>query len=218
MRETISNSSTMNQLQSVLGGVKDLISSEGDLNIEKDRIRRMIEQVDYLVGKHDEYCEQIYTMLSAMVDFDFSQRLTSCEDDDNNLINVISQGLNMLNEEFQEKAINKSILHTLLDNVAGNKVVIITDSKNNIIFAQGKQLPNFREDEVRGKSISVFFNQYELIVHLMRADSLTKNLNINMTWNESIIPVSLKIGLTMNCNKIDGVTYVADLPGLRINS
>ena len=209
MRST--NSSTMIQLQSILWGVKDIISSKGDLNTEKDRIRRMIEQVDYLVGKHDEYCEEIYTMLSAMVEFDFSKRLTSCEEDDNNLINVISQGLNMLNEEFKEKAMNKHIVHTVLDTIAFDKLVIITDSKNNIIFAKGNKLPEFKEDNLKGKSISTLFNQYELIVHLMRVESLSKNINLNMIWEEASIPVSLRIGLTMNGNKIDGVTYIIDV-------
>src|SRR5687768_13142495 len=103
------SSLTIHQIQMVMSGVKKALHSDMDLNAEKESLKGMVEQVDYLVGKHDEYCDQINNVLGAMAEFDFSKKLTSCREDDNNLINVVSQGLNMLNEEFSEKAINKNI-------------------------------------------------------------------------------------------------------------
>ena len=79
------NSPNINELQSFVGDIKSILSSDTDLNFEKNALLQMIEQVDYLVGKHDDYCEEIDSTLSAMVEFDFTKRINSCEDNNNNL-------------------------------------------------------------------------------------------------------------------------------------
>lgn len=205
------NSETIQQLQTVLKGVKNILSTEADLNSEKESILKMIEQVDSLVGKHDSYCDEIDAVLSAMINFDFSKRLPSHQEDDNNLIHAISQGLNILNEELYEKAINKTVVRSLLDSIASTKLIIVTDNKNNIIFANGKKLEGFKEDDLRGKPISTLFDHYELIIHLMKVESLSNNINMDMMWKGASLPVSLKIGISMNLNKIEGIIYVIDL-------
>lgn len=207
------NPANIQELQSFVGDIKGVLKSELDLNNEKDSLLKMIEQVDYLVGKHDHYCDEIDAALSSMVEFDFTKRLNCTERDDNNLINVISQGLNMLNEELYERAINKNIIRTLLDSIASTKLIIVTDGKNNITFAHGKQLDGFKEDELRGKSISTLFDHYELIIHLMRVESLSNSININMLWKGITIPVSLKIAMSMKYSKIEGIIYIIDFPG-----
>jgi hypothetical protein len=207
------SSLTIHQIQTVVSGVKNALNADIDLNSEKESILGMIEQVDYLVGKHDEYCEQIEEVLGAMVEFDFSKKLTSCKEDDNNLINIVSQGLNMLNEEFNERAINKNILRSLLETLTPNKIVIITDNKNNIIFSTSySYLENFNEDELRGKAIGFLFNQYDLIIHLMRVESLTKSIDINMNWNGISYPTSLRINLSLSKqNNLEGIIYIIEM-------
>jgi hypothetical protein len=209
------SSLTIHQIQTVVSGVKNALNADIDLNSEKESILGMIEQVDYLVGKHDEYCEQIEEVLGAMAEFDFSKKLGSCQEDDNNLINIVSQGLNMLNEELAEKAINKNILRSLLEVLCPDKIILITDNKNNIIFTTNfPQFEDFNEEELRGKPIGFLLNQYDLIIHLMRVESLTKPININLNWKGNAYPSSLRINLALSKqNNLEGIIYLLELEG-----
>lgn len=191
------------------------LSKNEDLNIEKEKLAELLHQIDFMIGKYDEYANLMAEVFSTMGDFNFSKRLPYYEKEDGLFANLISRGLNWLNEEYEVAAIHKNVVSTVFDNMeVPNALLIVTEISGTIkvVNSGSTGLSGFDEDTLAGQSIHVLFENYsEIVDKRIKEGSSTKNIPINLKWRGISIPAHLNIGFSSRLGKLDAGIYFIKL-------
>ncbi|MBX9850655.1 MAG: hypothetical protein K2X86_02745 [Cytophagaceae bacterium] len=203
------------QLQALLSEAKTLLKEEGDLNKEKkEDLFQILEQVDFLLGKHDDIYNKFSDIFAAMAGFDFSKRLSYYEDGDN-FVNFIINGINILNEEFQSDVIKKKILHDLFDSInLKDTLLVITNPEGFIYFANSGNagLTNFNDKSLADQSINILFSDFTIVENCIKdKDSSMRDIEINFKWKGKNIPAKMDVTISNTLGKIETLIYIIKL-------
>ena len=189
-------------------------------NKDLEGVGKLLNEIDFMLGKHDDYISQLTEVFTKMADFDFSQRLQIVDDSEEDLSALLSRGLNWLNEEFEAVAIHKDIVDTVFDTIDDRKdsLMVITDVHGNIKFLNkgSVDLPGFKESLLIGKPIHEMFEDFKYVDESIKKGHSTRHIPILFKWKEQTIPSSLNIGFSSRLGKIEAsIYYIKFAPGWR---
>jgi hypothetical protein len=203
------------QLQSLLGEAKVLLKEKGELKEEKkEDLYKILQQVDYLLGKKDDAYEKFSEVFSSMADFDFSKRLSFNEDGGDDFENFIVNGINILNEELESEAVRKKIFHDFFDSLnLKDTLVIITDPYGFISFANSScnQIQNFNDKALAYQSVNVLFEDFSEIEKFIKERNSFSDIQTIFKWKGNDFPVKVNVTISNSMGKIESLIYVVKL-------
>ena len=184
-------------------------------NNDIEGVGKLLQEIDFMLGKYDDYINLLTETFTAMTDFDFSKRLPVYKKEDGLFTNLMSRGINWMNEEFETVALHKNVVNTVFDAIQiSNAMLIVTDTYGTIkVVNRGTtELPNFNEEALSGQSINVIFEDFDSIIDKrLKEGNSTKNIPINLKWRGLLIPSLLNIGLSSRGGKLDAGIYFIKL-------
>lgn len=184
-------------------------------NNDIEGVGKLLREIDFMLGKYDDYINLLTETFTAMTDFDFSKRLPVYDDEDGLFANLMSRGINWMNEEFEAVALHKNVVNTVFDAIqVPNAMLIVTDTYGTIkVVNRGTtELPNFNEEALSGQSINVIFEDFDAIIdRRLKEGNSTKNIPINLKWRGLSVPTLLNIGLSSRGGKLDAGIYFIKL-------
>lgn len=148
-----------NEMVNLLEEVQQILHGKADLNKHRKKLTESFAKILYWTKEHhdfEEYYNHFANMLTAMQDFDFSQEIPQQESE--NILDLVASGVNILNQEFREKAFSANTLSLLIQLAElKNTIVIVTDTKGVIRFAHKDK--SLLENEIEtGISIGKLLN------------------------------------------------------------
>lgn len=148
-----------NEMVTILEEVQQILHGKADLNKHRKRLTESFAKILYWTKEHhdfEEYYNHFANMLTAMQDFDFSQEIPQQESE--NILDLVASGVNILNQEFREKAFSANTLSLLIQLAElKNTIVIVTDTKGLIRFVHKDK--SLLENEIEtGISIGKLLN------------------------------------------------------------
>ncbi|MBC7450367.1 MAG: hypothetical protein H7259_02650 [Cytophagales bacterium] len=188
-------------------------------NKDLEGVGKLLKEIDFMLGKNDEYISQLAEIFTKMVDFDFSNRLPICETDEDGVSALLSRGLNWLNEEFEAAVIHKEMISIVFDIVnSPDSLLIITDIEGNIkvVSTGSTDLPGFTEDALAGKAIHTIFENFNYVDTRIKKGDSTRSIPILFNWLGHSIPSSVHIGFSSRLGKLgSGIYYIKLAPDWR---
>lgn len=205
------NEVSQNQnVQELIAQAKNILQSSEDPTLKMENLNEIISQVDFLMGKNDRIYGPLGDVFTSMVQMDFTKRV-SPNYGDNEFLQFFISGINMINEELEQVALNKEVLHTLLDGLGvKDSMIVITDSTGNIYFVHPGEngLPDFNEELLYGQKIHVLFEDFSFIDNKIKHLGSVRETIIDMKWKGDVIPCHLTLAIAVSMGKINSLVYI----------
>lgn len=202
--------------QDLLTEVKSIVESDKDLNHEKENLRNMLSQVNFLIGKYDHLFNPFGETFAAMAQMDFTRKIpTDVNNEDDELFDFVATGLNMVNEELEGVAFHKNLLHTILGGIDTQETsVLITDVNGKIYFvnSNSSDLYNFNENTLHGQNIHVVFRNFEQIDKKIKQLGSVHEEKVELEWLGEVIPKKLTLAIEVKLGKINSLIYILKKP------
>lgn len=200
-------------INDLVSEMKTIVNQSGDLNDHKENLTQIIQQVDFLLGKHDDVYNQYVDLFVAMGQLNFSKRLPIRKEGDT-LINFFNSGINMLNEEFEENLLNKRVLHDFINGIPlENTLIAVTGPDGFIYFAHSTDalLKDFNDKFLINQSIHVLFNDFKIIQDRIKEEGTIRNIKTDFKWKNIIIPVKVDVIISNHFGKVESLIYLIKL-------
>lgn len=208
-----STSASESNLNDLVSEMKQIINQSGDLNIHKDSLTNIIQQVDFLLGKHDDVYNTYIDLFVAMGQLDFSKRLPLYTDG-GDFVNFINNGINMLNEEFKANVISKRVFHDFINGVGLNDtLVVVTGSDGFIDFAHSGEtrLTDFGDKFLVDQGIQILFEDFSVIHNRIKNEGTIKKIKVNFKWKNQVFPAIVDVILSAHFGNIESIIYIIKL-------
>jgi len=196
-------------IHSLLAEAKSILNNKEDINFEKENLSNLIDQADFILEKHDHIFDQFVDVFTSMGQFDFSKRLNHVDNSDN-FINFVINGVNMINEEFEVKAIHRNVIQCLLSTLdIKDKLIVLTNSNGYIYLSEGSiPLADVKNHYHQDQTIRVLFSDFDVIEETMKIQGYAKNITANLKTREGLIPVKVDVSICSHQGKIDSMIYI----------
>jgi len=203
-------------VQEIIGEVHDLLNDEiGIDEHHKSRIKSLLNQADFLIGRYDERYEKFDKVLLAMATLDFSHKLAVDNADEEPFFTCLSNALNMLNEEFYHVVLSKNLVQTAFRTLSlPNSIVIITDAKGKIKFLSNEidpskgLLASISGKILEDQNINLLFDEYSIIERQIEQKASIQNISVKICWEGRVVPAELTVSVANSKGRVDGLVYV----------
>jgi hypothetical protein len=196
-------------IHSLLAEAKSILHNKEDINIEKENLTHLIDQADFILEKHDHIYDQFVEVFTSMGQFDFSKRLAHVDNSDN-FINFVVNGVNMINEEFEVKALHRNVIQCLLTSLdIKDKLIVITNANGYIYLTAGAlPLAEINTRHLQDQSIRVLFTNHHLLEEVIKSQGSNKNISSELKTREVSIPVKVDVSVCSHQGKIESIIYI----------
>lgn len=206
-------------VQELIGEVHDILNDETGIDANhKLKIKALLDQADFLIGKYDERYEKFDQVLLAMATLDFSKRLSVDSVEEEPFFICLSNALNMLNEEFHHIVMPKNLVDTAFRALRlPDCIVILTDAKGKIKFLSNELeeskgiLSQLSEKVLKDQSINMLFENYSIIEKSIEQKAAIHELAVNVRWEGKRVPASLSVSVSNTKGRIEGLVYIIKL-------
>jgi hypothetical protein len=202
------------QIKTLLDEANQILKDEMDLRNKKEKLGSLLEEVmqwNNEENKIGDFYNQFSEMISCMQNLDFSKKLTPGKP--KSIQNLLALGLNMLNEDLQEKVFPLQMVHAIIEAIdLKNTLVLVTDNRGTITFIHTDIIkPHFSNEALQGQNISVIFHNFNAIDYRIKKEGILKSLKVNMHYDKTG-EVTLRVAMPGLINNFNGIAYVITLP------
>lgn len=196
-------------IHSLLAEAKSILHSKEDINIEKENLTYLIDQADFILEKHDHIYDQFVEVFTSMGQFDFSKRLSHVDNSDN-FINFVINGVNMVNEEFEAKALHRNVIQCLLSTLDFKDKLIVLTNSNGLIYLTAGTISNMELNNhyFQNQTIRVLFSNHESIEETIKLQGSGKNISAEVKTKAGSMSVKVDVSPCYHQGKIESIIYI----------
>jgi len=223
MIENFRDHTESGQMQNLLEEAKALLENSSDLNRDKLKLGRLLDEIMHWTKDGDEQFNQYYNdfcnTITAMINLDFSRKLP--EQYSKTIFSFMTLGLNILNEELFGKIISTKMLHSILGALnLKNTAVILTNATGQIMFVHSKVKNIFvGEDMLIGQPMSVIIDDFHQLDKKFKSEGFSKGVDVKIKFgNETEQVVTLNVAIPSLFSISDGVAYLLTLSDKQVAS
>lgn len=223
MIENFGDYTESGQMQNLLEEAKEILNNSSDLNRDKQKLGRLLDEIMHWTKEGDEQFNQYYndfcTTITSMINLDFSRRLP--EQYSKTIFSFMTLGLNILNEELFGKITSTKMLHSILGALnLKNTAVILTNATGQIVFVHSKVKNIFvGEDMLVGQPMSVIIDDFDELDKKFRNEGFAKGIDVKIKFgNETEQVVTLNVAIPSVLSASEGVAYLLTLSDKQIAS
>ena len=194
--------------------VNRILDNNDDLNTQKESISMLMKEVEFLLGGQEEKCMEYFSdLIIAMANFDFTKRV-KVDESSSALTIFVASALNMLCEEYQhtalQRSVMKSVLYTLVTDI---DLLILTDTKGKItmLSQQGNKLSKIDDKILCDYGINVLFENFEIVDITLKEGDCKKDIPVQLKWKGEFFPASLSLSISSNMGKVEAMIYTVRL-------
>src|SRR3954468_4859290 len=184
MIENFRDHTESGQMQNLLEEAKALLENSSDLNRDKLKLGRLLDEIMHWTKDGDEQFNQYYNdfcnTITAMINLDFSRKLP--EQYSKTIFSFMTLGLNILNEELFGKINSTKMLHSILGALdLKNTAVILTNATGQIMFVHSKVKNIFvGEDMLIGQPMSVIIDDFHQLDKKFKSEGFSKGVDVKI--------------------------------------
>jgi DNA-binding CsgD family transcriptional regulator len=223
MIENFRDHTENSQMQNLLEEAKEILENSSDLNRDRPRLGRLLDEIMHWTKEGDEQFNQYYNdfcnTITAMINLDFSRRLP--EQYSKTIFSFMTLGLNILNEELFGKITSTKMLHSILGALnLKNTAVILTNATGQIVFVHSKVKNIFvAEDMLVGQPMSVIIEDFDKLDKKFKSEGFLKGIDVKIKFgNETEQVVTLKVAIPSVLSPSEGVAYLLTLSDKQVAS
>lgn len=211
------------QMQNLLEQAKAILDNSADLNRDKLKLGRLLDEIMHWTKEGDEQFNQYYNdfcnTITAMINLDFSRKLP--EQYSKTIFSFMTLGLNILNEELFGKITSTRMLHSILTSLnLSNTAIILTNAQGQIIFVHSKVKNLFvGEDMLFGQPMSVIIDDFGTLDKKFKTEGFSKGVDVKIKFgNETEQIVTLNVAIPSVLSLSEGVAYILTLSDKQVES
>jgi hypothetical protein len=204
------------QMQGLLEEAKTILESSSDLNKDKPKLGRLLDEIMHWTKdgdqKYEDYYKNFCDTITAMVNLDFSKRLPELES--KSVFSFMTLGLNLLNEELFGKITSTKMLHSLLESLnLKNKAILLTNVTGQITFVHTEiKHAFFNEDALVGQPMSVVIEDFNELDKKFKHEEILRGIDVKIKFDKTINRiVKLHVAIPSLLSTSDGVAYILTL-------